>query len=149
MDRRDFERFEPIIQLRKMKENICAQKFASTMQQVRKIEQTIVETLSEREKILEELDSIQQQGMIVVRDVQDLFNYIIYLDREIEQLERYKKELLAKAEAERLELEREMAKRKMFEQLKKKREQQFLMWVGKQMQKELDDLASTQFNRIL
>jgi len=144
MNRRDFQRYDPLIRIRKTQEQLCAQKLAETLMKIQNIEKEIENTEQLQKDNMSQIQTMQKKSQ-KVKEISDLFEYIVFLGKQKELLERKKSEFENIARMQRKELEQIMVEEKMLQKLRDNRERVFRNWVQKEIQKNTDDLSGTRF----
>jgi len=144
MNRRDFQRYDPLIRIRKTQEQLCAQKLAETLMKIQNIEKEIENTEQLQKDNMSQIQTMQKKSQ-KVKEISDSFEYIVFLGKQKELLEKKKSELEDIANTQRKELEQIMIEEKMLQKLRDNRERVFHNWVQKEIQKNTDDLSGTRF----
>ena len=144
MNRRDFQRYDPLIRIRKTQEQLCAQKLAETLMKIQNIEKEIENTEQLQKDNMSQIQTMQKKSQ-KVKEISDSFEYIVFLGKQKELLEKKKSELEDIANTQRKELEQIMIEEKMLQKLRDNRERVFRNWVQKEIQKNTDDLSGTRF----
>ncbi|HOQ31218.1 MAG TPA: hypothetical protein PLA12_01775 [Candidatus Hydrogenedens sp.] len=144
MNRRDFQRYDPLIRIRKTQEQLCAQKLAETLMKIQNIEKEIENTEQLQKDNMSQIQTMQKKSQ-KVKEISDSFEYIVFLGKQKELLEKKKSELEDIANTQRKELEQIMIEEKMLQKLRENREKVFRNWVQKEIQKNTDDLSGTRF----
>lgn len=145
MNPRDYQRYDPLIRIRKTQEQLCAQKLAETLTRIKALEQEIENTEYLKKDHLKQVQVMQKESHRV-KEISESFEYIVFLGKQKDLLEKKKSELEEVAEIQRKELEKIMVEKKMLQKLRENREKIFRHWVQKEMQKNADDLSSTRFS---
>ncbi len=144
MDPRDYQRYDSLIKIRKTQEQLCAQKLAETQMKIKSVEQEIENVKNLEQNHIHQVQDLQKKSR-KVKDISDTFEYIVFLGKQKELLEKRKQELEEIAKTQRKELEEIMIEEKMLQKLRENRERVYRLWVQKEMQKNIDDLSSSRF----
>lgn len=144
MNQRDYQRYDPLIRIRKTQEQLCAQKLAETLMKIQNIQKEIENTEQLQKDHITQVQTMQKKSQ-KVKEISDSFEYIVFLGKQKELLEKKKSELEGIANTQRKELEQIMIEEKMLQKLRENREKVFRNWVQKEIQKSTDDLSGTRF----
>ncbi len=144
MNQRDYQRYDPLIRIRKTQEQLCAQKLAETLMKIQNIQKEIENTEQLQKDHITQVQTMQKKSQ-KVKEISDSFEYIVFLGKQKELLEKKKSELENIANMQRKELEQIMIEEKMLQKLRENREKVFRNWVQKEIQKSTDDLSGTRF----
>ncbi|MGC8738536.1 MAG: flagellar export protein FliJ [Candidatus Hydrogenedens sp.] len=145
MNPREYQRYDPLLRIRKTQEQLCAQKLAETMMKIKNIEQEIKNTEQLQKDYMSQVQTMQKKSH-KVKEISDSFEYIVFLGKQKELLDKKKGELEDIAQKQRKELEQIMIEEKMLQKLRDNRERVFRNWVRKEIQKDTDDLSGTRFS---
>ncbi len=145
MNPRDYQRYDPLIRIRKTQEQLCAQKLAETLTRIKALEQEIEDTENLQKDHMKQVQVMQKKSH-KVKEISESFEYIVFLGKQKDSLEKKKCELEDLAKMQRKELEEIMVEEKMLQKLRENREKVFRHWVQREIQKNTDDLSSTRFS---
>lgn len=145
MNPRDYQRYDPLIRIRKTQEQLCAQKLAEMLMKIKALEQEIDNIVDLQKDYMREVQVMQKKSH-KVKEISDSFEYIVFLGKQKDLLEKKKNELLDIATSQRKELEQIMVEEKMLQKLRENREKVFRGWAQKEIQKNIDDLSGTRFS---
>ncbi len=145
MNPKDYQRYDPLIRVRETQERICAQKFAETMVKIKRIKEEMRNIDNLQENNMEHIYSLQKESENI-EDISNSFEYVVFLGKEKDLLEKKKQELEYIAETQRKELEQIMIEKKKIQKMRENRKKVFQHWVQKEIQKNTDDLSGIQFS---
>ncbi len=144
MDRKYLERISLLVRIKKTEEKICAQEFAKIRKKISDIESEIENIEEERKMALSNINSLMLTSNL--RDVTNYYDYVCYLENEMAKLANRLKEVRQEEEAKRVDLEKKIQKRKIFEQLQERKKVEIEHWVDKEFQKGLDDIVISRWD---
>ncbi len=141
----DYQRYDPLIRIRKTQKQLCAQKLAETWMKIKSVSQEIENVGQLQKEYTHQVQAMQKKSK-KVKEISESFDYLVFLGKQKDLLEKRKDELETIAENQRKELEQIMVEEKMLQKIRENREKVFRQWVQKEIQKNTDDLSGVRFS---
>ncbi|MCX8065057.1 MAG: flagellar export protein FliJ [Candidatus Hydrogenedentes bacterium] len=146
MSKRDLERMSLLARIKRLEERLCAQEFSKVRKNIVSVEDRIGQVNEEKGAVFRCIeDSFLTSNM---EEVNRYYDYANYLEKEKDTLISRLEELKKEEELKRAELEKKMQKRKIFENLKDRKEEHIINWINKEFQKTLDDIIISRWNKV-